>query len=56
MSQREVEVCVCGDHLAHQCCQQVVDDVPTEEEGVDEAAVLVAEGLGGDGRLGGVGA
>ena len=36
--------------------QQVVDDVAGEEEPVDSSPVLVAEGLGGDGRLGGVGA
>ena len=36
--------------------QEVVDDVAGEEESIDEASVLVPEGLRGDGRLGGVGA
>ena len=31
--------------------QEVVDDVAGEEEGVDEASVLVSECLGGDGGL-----
>ena len=33
----------------------IVDNVAGEEEGVDEAAILVAEGLGSDSRLCGEG-
>ena len=35
--------------------QQIVDNVAGEEKPVDGPAVLVSEGLGGDGWLGGVG-
>ena len=43
-------------HRGERGHQEVVDDVAGEEEGVDEASVLVPEGLRGYGRLGGVGA
>ena len=43
-------------HRGERGHQEVVDDVAGEEEGVDEASVLVPEGLRGDGGLGGVGA
>ena len=56
--QLEVRTIFCGPliftHIGQDCHQEVVDDVAGEEEGVDEPAVLVAECLRGDGRLGGV--
>ena len=38
-------------HRGERGHQEVVDDVAGEEEGVDEAPVLVSECLGGDGGL-----